>query len=138
MLLIKRICRSIYHVATAKSTVPTRRGKLGVAGERFAERFLRDQGFVLLARNFRTRFGEIDLVMRDRDSIVAVEVKTRTRLSFGDPQASVTPLKLQRLAAAFHLYLTQNELLSCSYRIDVAAVVYDGGSFSCLHFPNVS
>ncbi|MBP9828358.1 YraN family protein [Patescibacteria group bacterium] len=116
----------------------TARGKLGEAGERFAERFLRAQGFLLLARNFRTRFGELDLVMLDGDVVVAIEVKTRQNERFGSPEASVTMAKLRRVYAAFHAYLTLESLLDKPCRVDVVAVTRSSDGFVCQHFPNVS
>lgn len=116
----------------------TARGKLGQAGERFAERFLRAQGYLLLARNFRTRFGELDLIMLDGDTVVAVEVKTRLHDRFGSPEASVTTAKLRRVYAAFHTYLTNESLLHKPCRVDVVAVTRSVAGFTCQHFSNVS
>ena len=64
--------------------------RLGALGEKMAARHLRRQGFKILFRNFRGRQGgEIDLVARDRDTLVFVEVKTRTREDFGRPREAV-------------------------------------------------
>ena len=70
------------------------RQTLGRQGERFAEQLLRRRGYVILARRYRTRFGEIDLIARDRDAPVFVEAKTRR---FGGPLAAVGFRKQQRL-----------------------------------------
>ncbi|HWM34670.1 MAG TPA: YraN family protein [Pseudolysinimonas sp.] len=71
--------------------------ELGMRGERIAERHLIARGFVLLDRNWRCPLGEIDLVLRDGDETVFVEVKTRSSTAFGHPLEAITVAKLARL-----------------------------------------
>ena len=81
-----------------------------VAGERaeaLAAEFLAAQGMTILERNFRRRCGEIDLVARDGDTLVFVEVRLRTRGDFGGAAASITAKKRARIAAAAGLYLAR-------------------------------
>jgi len=78
--------------------------ELGVLGERIAERHLLRRGLTLLDRNWRCAQGEIDLVLRDGDEVVFVEVKTRSSVAFGHPLEAITASKLarlRRLAAAW-------------------------------------
>lgn len=98
---------------------------LGNRGERQAERFLKRQGYRVLARQYRTRFGEIDLVCLapQADEIVFVEVKTRESLGGGYPEESVTPEKLQHLAAAADLYLQETRQELRPYRFDLIAIL---------------
>ena len=99
-------------------------GKLGNAGERVAERYLKHQGFRILFRRYRTPLGEIDLIARDQDTIVFVEVKTRRGDSAGNPESAVDERKqaqITRLALAF---LKQNGLLEHPARFDVVAIVW--------------
>ena len=70
---------------------------LGRQAERHAERFLTRQGLRVLARNYRSRWGEIDLVLQDRDILVFTEVRYRRHDRFGSPIATVTGDKRQRL-----------------------------------------
>jgi putative endonuclease len=79
----------------------------GEAGERSAERLLEGHGLTIVARNYRTRLGEIDLVARDGDVLVFVEVRLRADGRFGGAAASVGPAKQRRLAAAAGLYLAR-------------------------------
>jgi putative endonuclease len=75
---------------------------LGAFGERVAERHLVDAGMTILARNWRCRDGEIDLIARDGDCVVFCEVKTRSSDRFGTPLEAITPQKaarIRRLAA---------------------------------------
>src|SRR2546423_5431237 len=73
--------------------------RLGTRGENLACRFLKKHGYKILYRNFRGRTGgEIDVVCRDRDTLVFVEVKTRTREDFGRPLDAVNREKRNRIA----------------------------------------
>jgi putative endonuclease len=97
--------------------------RLGVRGEKLAARFLRRNGFKVLYRNFRGRHGgEIDLVCRDRDTLVFVEVKTRTREDFGRPLDAVNRQKQRRIslgALAWLRLLGDPDIL---FRFDVVEV----------------
>ena len=81
----------------------------GDDAERIAERFLTKNGLVLVARNYRCRYGEIDLIMQHADSLVFVEVKLRKtpsgRINFGGALASITPSKQAKLIATAQHYL---------------------------------
>jgi putative endonuclease len=79
----------------------------GVEAERIAERFLLQHGLVLVERNYRCRFGEIDLVMREADTLVFVEVRLRGRADFGGAAASITGAKRERLLRAARHYLAR-------------------------------
>ena len=107
---------------------PTRNPySIGRGAERLAERFLVRRGLTLVARNFRCRRGEIDLVMRDADSLVFVEVRRRRSRAFGGGLESVDESKRARLVAAAEFFLMTNRIgddRPC--RFDVVAI--DGPS----------
>lgn len=94
---------------------------LGGRGEREAALHLRRQGLRILQRGYRTDHGEIDLVARDGDVIVFVEVKARRR---GDPAEAVTPEKQRRITLAALHYLKRYDLLEERSRFDVVAIVW--------------
>lgn len=97
---------------------------LGQSAEARAEAFLKTQGLKLVARNWRCRFGEIDLVMQDGTTLVFIEVRLRSRSDFGGAAASVTPAKQKKLLAAARQYLaTLKTLPPC--RFDVIALDRD-------------
>jgi putative endonuclease len=98
------------------------RRAVGERGEQLALEHLRSQGYEILARNWRTREGEVDLVARDGESIVFVEVKARTGAEFGTPEEAVTPAKRRKLQRAAWAYLEAHALLDASWRIDVVAI----------------
>jgi putative endonuclease len=87
--------------------MPAARAIAGERAEALAADFLVAQGITILARNFRRRCGELDLVAQDGDTLVFVEVRLRTRSDFGGAAASITAKKRARMAAAAGLYLAR-------------------------------
>jgi len=77
----------------------------GTLAEQRAERYLQSQGLGLIERNYRSRFGEIDLIMRDGTSLVFVEVRMRRNKDFGGAAASIDVHKQQRIIRTAHQYL---------------------------------
>jgi putative endonuclease len=98
------------------------RVSLGRRGEQLAEEKLAASGYAILARNYRCRAGEIDLVARHGETLVFVEVRTRRGEAFGLPEASLTPRKRQHLIAAAESYLQAQALADAAWRIDFVAV----------------
>jgi putative endonuclease len=102
--------------------------QLGARGEKLAARFLRRHGFKVLYRNFRGRQGgEIDLVCRDRDTLVFVEVKTRTREDFGRPLEAVNRRKQRRISLGGLAWLRLLGDPDVLFRFDVVEVVIAEG-----------
>ena len=92
------------------------RAESGLLAEDLAARFLAARGLTIVKRNFRTRRGEIDLIARDGDVLVFVEVRLRTRADYGGAAASITPGKQARLVAAASQYLaTLRTLPPCRF-----------------------
>ncbi len=101
---------------------------LGNQGERTTARFLRRQGFKIIARQYRTNLGEIDLICRDGDTLVFVEVKTRRSDSAGRPDEAVTLAKQKKLTQIALRYLKEQGLLEHPARFDVISIVWPTGS----------
>ncbi|HNW58459.1 MAG TPA: YraN family protein [bacterium] len=101
---------------------PNRQQRVGRAGEDQAARYLEQQGCTILARNFRTRHGEIDLIARDHQVLLFVEIKTCSADSFGRPESWVTPLKQRRIAGAALTWIHQNHCENQDCRFDVIAI----------------
>ena len=103
--------------------------KQGLAAEHRACHYLQQQGLTLLQRNYRWRHGEIDLIMRDADTLVFIEVRYRRHQYFGGAIGSITPSKQQRLRATANRYLQQQmQTLDCPARFDVVVLQNDHGS----------
>lgn len=96
----------------------------GLAQERRAERWLARRGYKILERNFTARGGEIDLVARDGDTLVFVEVRSRASARWGDAASSIDWRKRQRLSRAAAIYLTRHPCRS-PVRFDVVAITGD-------------
>ncbi|HKQ29949.1 MAG TPA: YraN family protein [Burkholderiales bacterium] len=101
----------------------------GHAAETDACRHLERHGLLLIARNYRSRFGEIDLVMRDGESLVFVEVRRRSSEYFGTPAETVGSRKQQRLRATAEHYLQHHPAESQNpCRFDIVAITDDRGA----------
>jgi putative endonuclease len=98
------------------------RQQLGILGENAACEELQARGYAILARRYRTRYGEIDIVARDGDVTVFIEVKTRDGTDFGDGAAAVTVWKQRRISRMALDYLTRHKLHERPCRFDVVAV----------------
>jgi putative endonuclease len=94
---------------------------LGQRGERAAARYLRRRGMRILTRGFRTSRGEIDLIAREGDVLVFVEVKSRRQ---GAPAEAVTPEKQRRITLAALQFQRKYEVLEVRSRFDVVAIVW--------------
>ncbi len=91
----------------------------GIWGENAVSCILASFGYSIECRNYRQRDGEIDLICRDRNELVFIEVKTRKTWAFGSGEESITEQKELKLAAVASRYLQDRDLMSWSYRIDL-------------------
>jgi putative endonuclease len=96
---------------------------LGERGETIAAAYLKGRKFTIVERNFRCKAGEVDIIARDGNSIVFVEVKTRRNLSFGPPQLALTPFKQRQISKAALTWLAKKKLLGANARFDVIAIL---------------
>lgn len=99
--------------------------QIGDGGEDEAVRYLKKKDFEILERNFRTRFGEIDIIAIDEDMLVFIEVKMKRSDQFGDPGEMITPKKLDKIKRTAEYYLQEKELYDIGWRID-AVLIRDG------------
>lgn len=96
---------------------------LGRVGEELAADFLKKNGYRILARNYKTKLGEIDIIARDKQTVCFIEVKTRQSSNFGLPQEAVFKAKQRQIAKAALVFLKENRLLEKSARFDVVSVM---------------
>jgi putative endonuclease len=113
---------------------------IGKRGEDLACAYLQRHGYRILQRNFKARYGEIDIVSEKDGILVFVEVKTRTSDIFGTPEESITPKKLQEVIKAAMYYKQLHRDSPESLRIDVIGVRWDTSlkSHEITHTPNVT
>ncbi|MFF0530123.1 YraN family protein [Nocardia amikacinitolerans] len=100
---------------------------LGAYGEELAARFLQDAGMEIVVRNWRCRYGELDLIARDSGTTAFVEVKTRSGLGFGTPAEAVTFAKRQRIRRLALLWLAEQDGPWRRIRFDVISVLIQPG-----------
>lgn len=96
--------------------------ELGKEGEEIAEKYLAQQGYQILERNYHSQQGEIDFIARDRDFLVFVEVKSYSFRSYGSPVGAVRKAKKQSLVHAAQTYLYKNNIQKTHCRFDVVAI----------------
>lgn len=95
---------------------------IGKLGEDLACSYLRKRGYKILDRNFRTIFGEIDIVAKSKGSLTFIEVKTRATDSFGPPYLAITKLKESHIIKSALFYLNARKLREAQWRIDIVSV----------------
>lgn len=109
----------------------TRRRRLvGRAGEEAARNYLQSKGYRVTEVNFRSPYGEIDLIAFQGSTLVFIEVRTRTGSSFGTPAESVTPEKLSRLKKTALFYMQSRFGREVACRFDLIAVLLDRESMA--------
>lgn len=95
----------------------------GREGETLARAYLEKKGMRFIERNFRRTHGEIDLIMKDGEFLVFVEVKTRRSLRWGLPIEAVTPLKQRRIRDCAALYYAERHISGCPARFDIVEIL---------------
>ena len=98
-----------------------KRRDTGIRGEKLARDFLKKRGYHILETNYRCPEGEIDIIARHKDSLVFIEVRTKTSLEFGSPEESITAAKSERLRTVASRYGQTHNDLPLLWRIDVVA-----------------
>ena len=96
--------------------------KTGEKGENIAAHHLKKRGYKILEKNYRTKLGEIDIIAKDKKTIVFVEVKTRRSWQFGNPKGAVTPAKQRKISMVALQYLKTIDRHNTRARFDVVAI----------------
>lgn len=107
--------------------------KLGAAGEKAAARFLKRAGYRILAKNYACPAGEIDLICRDADTIVFVEVKTRRQDSDADPEINIHAHKRRKLTQVARCWIAAHRSPEAAYRFDAVSVVLPSDGQPIVH-----
>lgn len=97
-------------------------GKKGNEAETLAQRYLEQRGLSTVERNYRCKMGEIDIIMKDQDSLVFVEVRYRKQNAFGSAAESVTATKQKKIIRAAYHYLQAHHQQNTACRFDVLAI----------------
>ena len=100
-----------------------RKQDIGKKGESVAVRYLKKQGYKIIEQNYRSKAGEIDIIARERKTLVFVEVKTRRSTSYGDPKWAVTPKKQKAISMAALYYLKMTGQPNANARFAVVSIL---------------
>ncbi len=103
-----------------------KRRETGMRGEELATDFLGKNGYDIIEKNFRCPGGDVDIVARQKDTLVFIEVRTKTSRVFGTPEESITPTKMERLRRVAAYYWQSHPNLPENWRIDVVAIEMNG------------
>lgn len=97
---------------------------LGRHAERQALAYLNAQGYAIITRNYKTKFGEVDIIAKDKDVYCFVEVKARRSQKFGLPEEAVTKTKQKQIIKAALAFLKNSRLMESHLRFDVVSIIY--------------
>lgn len=111
----------------------------GYLGENLARKFLNQQGYAILHSNYCILGGEIDLIAKHNDTIVFIEVKTRTNKAFGEAEQSINGYKKFKLLRTIFNYLSEFNLLKSEWRLDALCIFLDiiKNKGFIKHYPNI-
>ncbi|MBI2633570.1 MAG: YraN family protein [Parcubacteria group bacterium] len=112
----------------------TTRRSTGDEGEDIAVAYLKKQKYAIRERNFRTRFGEIDIVAEKDGLFIFVEVKTKTSALFGTPEEEFTTAKQKRMRRAIVSYIYEKKIYDARWRVELVAIeIKKDGSYEIRH-----
>lgn len=117
----------------------TQQQKIGKKGEDLAIKFLKKKSYKIIKRNFRAgKYGEIDIIAKDKDELVFVEVKTKTDEQFGLPEQEFTYQKKKKMRRAIQNYLYKKYFLDKDWRADLIAIEISDQESDIRHYENIS
>lgn len=110
---------------------------IGKYGEQIAAKYLQDRGYQIIEQNWRCDLGEIDLIAKNKSTIVFVEVKTRNGVGYGHPFEAITKTKVHRMRQLAAAWCAQHEKSGFQIRLDAVAVLIRDGRVAIEHLKQV-
>ena len=107
--------------------------RFGIIGEKIVQGFLLNKGYEILETNYYTKKGEIDIIAKNDNCIVFIEVKTRTNFKFGTPAMAVNSEKKKRIKNSAKIFLHINKLYNSDVRFDIVEVLINNGKCEINH-----
>lgn len=111
--------------------------ELGNIGEQIAVEYLEKNTYKILKRNFYCKQGEIDIIAKDNQEIVFIEVKTRSSIDFGQPSEAVNSIKLKHMCKVAQYFLYKSHYMNNFIRFDVIEVLIENGKFKVNHIKQI-
>lgn len=105
----------------------------GKVGEEFVEHYLENNKYEILDKNFKCKSGEIDFIIKDKEEIAFVEVKTRTSTEYGEPSEAVTKQKMKHIKSVAKYYIHINDLYDNYFRFDVIELKFFTNTYLLNH-----
>ena len=102
--------------------MPSKDQQFGKESESTAVRHLKKKGYKIIEQNYRTKLGEIDIIAKENNTIVFVEVKSRKSVSFGNPKYAVTPKKMRKISMVALYFLKVTNQSDSKARFDVVSI----------------
>lgn len=99
--------------------------EIGNIGENMACEFLLKRDYEILQRNFTKPFGEIDIIAKDKDCLVFIEVKARKNTDFGYPRDFVNKKKIEKIINVAQTYMMENKIFNKAFRFDVIEIIFE-------------
>ncbi len=113
------------------------RHEIGKIGEDLATEYLENIGYTIIERNFVARQGEIDIIAKDKEELVFIEVKTRTNILYGMPIDAVNEIKQKHFISTVKYYLYSKHLENEFVRLDVIEVYYNNNAYRINHIKQI-
>ena len=98
------------------------RKTLGTKGEKIAEEFLKNKGFQIIEKNYKNKYGEIDIIAKQEEELIFVEVRTISSAQFSDPETWVDLKKQNKLIRMANLYISEKDITNTNCRFDVIGI----------------
>lgn len=114
-----------------------KRHEIGKLGEDLASIYLKDKGYKIIERNFEARQGEIDIIAKDKNELVFIEVKTRSNISYGKPAEAVNEIKQNHLIKTIEYYIYSRHLEDEFIRIDIIEIYLWKNKYRVNHIKQV-
>ena len=111
--------------------------EFGNTGEDIATEYLEKQGYIILERNFYCKQGEIDIIAKDKNEVVFVEVKSRSYVWYCLPSEAVTKQKIKHLCRTAKYFLHKNKMFNEFIRFDVVEILIKSGKFNVNHIKQI-
>ena len=111
--------------------------EFGNTGEDIATEYLEKQGYIILERNFYCKQGEIDIIAKDKNEVVFVEVESRSDVGYGLPSEAVTKQKINHVCRTARYFLYKNKMFNEFIRFDVVEILIKSGKFNVNHIKQI-
>lgn len=112
--------------------------EFGKIGEEIATKYLKQNNYKIIERNFRCKQGEIDIIAKEKEEIVFIEVKTRSNIMYGRPSEAVNEAKQKHIRRAAKYYVYLKHLENCYIRLDVIELYYKNNKFYINHIKQIN